>query len=212
MDLSDKRFHDLEELIKSRNSFHEWIREGKVQTQLFNQNIEKVPGPLLANVIKKEDEIIHKLKPTPIPTDSVIKHYSDIDLPPEYGDIYKEFKPLAVEFAIPNIQHPKIKPKHVVLDHYGHNFTGITLNNIPFILYTADGVDTIQYSSDATKSFPLTKGLKVLLEIRRMYKTPVKATTDADEANYLEIMILAGVGAADYSYIAALVNGERGTG
>ena len=60
MDLSDKRFHDLKELVKTRNIFHEWVREGKVQTQLFNQNIEKVSGPLLANVIKKEDEIIDK--------------------------------------------------------------------------------------------------------------------------------------------------------
>ena len=102
-------------------------------------------GPLLANVIKKEDEIIDKLKPTlsSIPTDSVTDHYSDIDLPPEYGDIYKEFKPLADEFEIHNIQHPKIKPKHIVMDHYGHNFTGITLNNSPFLLYTVDGVDTI---------------------------------------------------------------------
>ena len=98
MDLSDKRFHDLEELVNTLNSFHEWIREGKVQTQLFNQNIEKVSGPLLANVIKKEDEIINKLKPTLLATDSAKSHYSDIDidLPPEYGDFYKEFKPLAV--------------------------------------------------------------------------------------------------------------------
>ena len=157
MDLSAKRFNDLEELIKTRNSFHKWIREGQVQTQLFNQNIEKVSGPLLANVIKKEDEIIDKLKPTPVPTDSVIDHYSDIDLPPEYGDIYKEFKPLAVEFAIHNIQHPKIKPKHIGMDHYGHISTGITLNNTPFLFYTVDGQDTMQYLSDATKSIPLTK-------------------------------------------------------
>ena len=130
------------------------VPRGKVETQLFNQNIEKVSGPLLANVIKKKDEIIDKLKPTPLPNDNGIAHYSDIDLPPEYGDIYKEFKPLAVEFAINNIQHPKIKPKQIVMDHYGHRFTDITINNILFIFYTMDGVDTIQYTRDADKRFP----------------------------------------------------------
>ena len=161
--------------------------------------------PLLANVIKKEDEIIDKLKPTPLATDSVIKHYSDIDidLPPEYKikDFYKKFKPLAVEFSINYIQHPKIKPKQIVIHHYGHNFTGIALNNTPFLFYTVDWQDTLQYSSDATKSFPLTKGLKVFLEIKGMNANTAKTTTDADEAYYLEIMKLAGVGA----------NGERGT-
>ena len=45
-----------------------------------------------------------------------------------------------------------------------------------------DGQDTVQYSSDATKSFPLTKGLKVLLEIKGMNNG--RTATDADEANY----------------------------
>ena len=93
------------------------------------------------------------------------------------------------------------------MDHYGHNFTGIALNNIPFIFYTVDGRDIIQYSSDATKSFPLTKGLKVLLEIKGMNANTAKTTTKADDVNYLEIMKLAGVVPADDDYIAALVNG-----
>ena len=45
-----------------------------------------------------------------------------------------------------------------------------------------------------------------------MYITVAKPVTDADEAKYLEIMKLAGVGPTDDDYIAALVNGERGTG
>ena len=209
MDLSYKRFHDLEELIK--NSFHKWIWEGKVQTQLFNQNIEKVSGPLLANVIRKEDEIIDKLKP---PLNTGIVHPSDIniDLPPEYGDIYKAFEPLAVDFSISSILYPKIKPRSIVMNYGGHTFTGININDKAFIFYTADGKDTIQYASDASKSFPFTKGLKVILELKGLYKNALETTTKTDENNYLEIMNLAGVESSDNNYVAELMNGGRGRG
>ena len=74
-----------------------------------------------------------------------------------------------------------------------------------------DGQD-IQYTRDAVKRFSLTKGLKVLLEIRGMYKTVAKTLTDADEVNYLEIIKITGIGPADDNYITELVNGERETG
>ena len=123
MDLSPKRFHDLEELIKTRNSFHEWIREGKVQTQLFNQDIEKIAVPFLSNVVKKEDEILNKLK-SKEPTTEVD---STVDLlPPEYGDLYSDFSPLAVELQIRNVENPRIRPKYITIDQYGHCFIGIS--------------------------------------------------------------------------------------
>ena len=134
MDLSPKRFHDLEELIKTRNSFHEWIREGKVQTQLFNQDIEKMSVPFLSNVVKKEDEILDKLKSTLKPDDSNINVVDDF-LPPEYGDFYSDFNPLAVNFKIYNKKHPKLIPTLIVANQYGHNFTGITLNGAKFVFY-----------------------------------------------------------------------------
>ena len=211
MDLSDKRFHDLEELIKTRNSFHEWIREEKEQTQLFNQQIEKTSVPFLANVIKKEDEIIDKLKPKETPVDTSI--VTDIgSLPPEYGDFYSDFKPLEVELKINSIQHPSIRPKRIVLEQYGNRFTGITLNNIPFVFYTVDGKDIIQVKDEPVNRFHLTKGLIMLLELRGMIKEAAKKVSKNDVDNYLEIMKIVGVGPTDDTYVAKVTNGEVGQG
>ena len=48
--------------------------------------------------------------------------------------------------------------------------------------------------------------------MKGMNANTAKTTKQVHEDNYLEIMKLAGVGPADDSYIAALVNGKRGTG
>ena len=61
MDLYTKRLRDLEPLIITRNKFNSWIHQGKLDQQLFLQNIEKVSEPLLKVVIKKEDAIIQLL-------------------------------------------------------------------------------------------------------------------------------------------------------
>ena len=210
MDLSDKRFHELEELIKTRKSFHEWIREGKVQTQLFNQQIEKTSVPFLANVVKKEDEIIDKLKSKETPTvDSIDDSF---DPPSEYGDFYSEFAPLTIEFKARNIDQTIAMPKLNLVKLYGHTFNGVEINKTFFIFYTVNGVDTIQLKSEHDKRFPLTKGLIHLLELKGLLKIPKRLATKQDLDNYMEIMKLAGIGPTNDTYVAGLANQDMGSG
>lgn len=165
MDISNKRFRDLEELIKIRKEFNAWIREDKL-------------------AIEKDDE----------------------------SEIYSQLKPINIRFKVKSNVNTSIKPNPIIVEKYGRIFNGLSINKISFFYYDINNEIIINSEKSAEYHFPLTDGLKLLLEGRGLLKLAAKIATQEDLQNYFKILQLSNVEIDNIDYLITLENGGLGKG
>ena len=214
MDLSPKRFKDLELLIKTRNEFNDWIQQGKIRNQLFLQNIDDVSKPFLKEVVEKEDEIIKKLNVRAVEPkaeglkveEPIVEELKVID----QAEIYSKLIPITVIFKDTRPLPYLIRPISIMVEKPGNRFSGISINNINFFLYHVGNQDVIHSESKVEIYYPLTEGLKILLEGRGLLLLAVDVVKQDDLTNYASILRFANVDFKAYDYLIYLSAGGMG--
>ena len=221
MDLSPKRFKDLELLIKTRNEFNDWIHQGKIRNQMFLQNVDDVSKPFLKDVISKENEILKKLdnkveqpKAVEPKAEGPKVEEPKVEEPKviDQDEIYSKLIPITVDFKNTRPLPYLIRPISIMVEKPGNRFSGISINNINFFLYHVGNQDVIHSESKVEIYYPLTKGLIILLEGRGLLKLAADNVTQDDLTNYVSILRFANVDLKAYDYLIDLAAGGMGIG